>query len=94
MLDNTSIDPFSVMYDVKCTVYHVTHSFFNSCHSVGEGSEDNSTIIMVTGGVLGASIILVLIVILTVGAVFIVLHHKHKEALNQGMPSYADDYCT
>ena len=43
-----------------------------------------------TGGVLSASIILV-IVILTVGA--IVLLHKHKEAaLNQGMALYTNDY--
>ena len=50
----------------------------NSCYSV-DGSEDNSTIIMVGGGVLGASIILVFIVALIVGVIIFVLCHKHKK---------------
>ena len=59
-----------------------------------DGSEDNNTIIIITGGVLGASIILVFIVIVTVGAIIFVLRHKHKEkALNRGMPWYTKDYC-
>ena len=54
---------------------------FNSCYS-DDGSQDISTFIMITGGVIGASIV---IIVLTVGAVLIVLHHKPKiEA--QGMP--------
>ena len=51
-------------------------------------SEENSNIIIITGGVVGATAFLA---ILIVGVVFIVLHHKHKEseeALNQGMPYY------